>query len=164
MLQKLSWAHWFTVMFKEFLAETANKPRYEIVDIYECKKTGFKKAVIKLSERHTIERNISDIIVDSDLIEGLDKKTIRTLTYMATVEHLKPDYAIVVQQMTNEVDDYLLELRAKNGYETIKKSPSELSKDQSLISRLTPADANRVGYLAGIRETVKEYQMVHNKN
>lgn len=39
------------------------------------------KAVVKLSERHVTEKNISDIVVDNDFIEGFDKKTIRTLTY-----------------------------------------------------------------------------------
>src|SRR3990167_6672521 len=105
MRQKISWYHWLAIMLKEFMVETATKSQYQIVDIYECKKTGFTKALIKLSDRHTIEKNISDIIVDNEFIEGLDKKTVRTLTYMATVERLKPDYSIVVQQMTGEVDD-----------------------------------------------------------
>ncbi|HCR5123811.1 TPA: hypothetical protein OO122_003114, partial [Legionella pneumophila] len=64
MKQKISWYEWFADMLKEFVAETAKKPQYEIVDIFECKKTGFTKAVIKLSERHTKEKNISDIIMD----------------------------------------------------------------------------------------------------
>lgn len=164
MNQKLGWYNWFLVMFKEFLTETANKSQYEIVNIYECNKTGFKKAVIKLSERHTIEKNISEIIVDNELIEGLDKKTIRTLTYMATVEHLKPDYSIVVQQMAAEVDEYLLEIRSRKDNVSIKKTPSELSKDQSLIAKFNPVDANRIGYMAGIRETTKEYQVIRDKN
>lgn len=44
------------------------------------------KAVVKLSERHVIEKNISDIIVNNDFIDGFDKKTISTLTYMARLE------------------------------------------------------------------------------
>lgn len=164
MTTKINWYSWFVLMLKEFVAEAANKPRYSVVDIYECKKTGFTKAVISLSERHTIEKNISDIIVDNDFIEGLDNKTIRTLTYMATVERLKPDYSIVVQQMTNEVDEYILEIKSKNDSTTIKKSPSELSKDTALIAKLSPVEANRVGYMAGVRETVKEYQLIRNNS
>lgn len=163
MEQKNSWYAWLSLMLKEFIAETATKPQYEIVDIFECKKTGFTKAVIKLSERHTIEKNISDIIMDNGLLEYLDCKTIRTLTYMATVEHLKPDYSIVVQHMTNEVDEYLLEIKSKNNDSTIKKSPSELSKNKELIAKFNPVDANKIGYLAGVRETVKEYQIVAGK-
>jgi len=163
MSQKINWYNWLSLTFKEFIAASAAKSRYEIVDVRECEKTGFTKAVIKLSERHTIEKNISDIVVDEEFLEGLDKKTIRTLTYMATVERLKPDYSIVVQHMTNEVDEYILELKSKSGAETIKKSPSELSKDKGLLAKLNPVEANRIGYLAGVRETVKEYQIVSNK-
>ncbi|HHU0122950.1 TPA: hypothetical protein ACT9L9_003046 [Legionella pneumophila] len=161
MKQKIGWYEWLAGMLKEFIAETAKKPQYEIVDIFECKKTGFTKAVIKLSERHTKEKNISDIIMDNVLIENLDTKTVRTLTYMATVERLKPDYSIVVQHMTPEVDEYLLEIRSKSKAITIKKSPSELSKDKELIAKFKPEDANKIGYMAGVRETVKEYQLVN---
>ena len=151
-------------MFREFMIETANKPLYEVVNIYECKKTGFTKAVIKLSERHTIEKNISDIVVDNEFLENLDKKTIRTLTYMATVECLKPDYSIVAQHMSGEVDDYILEIKSKNAHATIKKSPSDVSKDPALIAQFKPADANRIGYMAGVRETVREYRLICNKS
>lgn len=163
MKQKIGWYEWFSCMLKEFVAETAKKPRYEIVDIFECKKTGFTKAVIKLSERHTKERNISDIIMDNELIENLNTKTVRTLTYIATVERLKPDYSIVVQHMTPEVDEYLLEIKSKSNATTIKKSPSELSKNNDLIEKFNSSDANRIGYLAGVRETVKEFQLINKE-
>lgn len=146
-------------LFREFMADFNKKSEYEIIDIYECPKTQFTRAEIKLSGRHIIEKNISDIVTDIDFLEGFDKKTIRTLTYLATVERMKPDYSIVVQQLGSEVDDYILEIRSRNGKQTVKKSPSEMSKDKTLLSKLSPIDANRIGYLAGVKETVKEYQM-----
>src|SRR5580704_4822383 len=97
--ERVNWFTWLSTKFKEFIIESAVKSQYEVVELYECKKTGFIKAVIKLSARHTIEKNISDIVTDNNFIEGLDKKTIRTLTYMATVERMKPDYSVVVQQL-----------------------------------------------------------------
>lgn len=145
--------------FKEFFSDLAKKSEYEILDIYECQKTGFTRAEIKLSGRHIIEKNISDIVTDFSLLEGFDKKTIRTLTYMATVERLKPDYSIVVQQLGGEVDDYILEIKSRNGKKTDKKSPSEMSKDKSLLSKFSPVDAHRIGYLAGVKETVKEFKL-----
>lgn len=163
MKQQISWYHWLYVMFKEFISETATQSQYEVADIYECKKTGFTKAVIKLSNRHVVEKNISDIVINNEFIENFDNKTIRTLTYMATVERLKPDYSIVVQQMTNEVDDYILEIKSKNDCTTLKKSPSEITKDKVLIAKFNPVEANRIGYMAGVRETVKEYQLIGGK-
>lgn len=163
MKQKISWFEWFAVVIKEFAAEVATKPQYEVVDFLECKKTGFTKAVIKLSERHTIERYISELIMNNELIGNFDPITVRTLTYLATLEQLQPDYSIVVQKMTTEVDDYILEVKSKKERTTIKKSPSEISKNQKLISKFNPIEANKIGYMAGVRETVKEYQLVRNK-
>lgn len=160
---KMNWYTWLAIMFKQFITESTTKPQYEVVDLYECKKSGFTVAVIKISERHTINKNISDIVVDNEFLEGLDSKTIRTLTYMATVERLKPDYSIVVQQMASEVDDYILEIKSKNSGQIIKKSPTELSKDKETIAKFNPVEANRIGYMAGVRETVKEYQMFNQR-
>jgi hypothetical protein len=161
--KKKYWINWFISMLKEFLSELTKKSKYEILNIYECQKTNFIKAEIKLSGRHIIEKNISEIVTDLALLEGFDKKTIRTLTYMATVERLKPDYSIVVQQLGVEVDDYILEIRSKNGTEISKKTPFEMSKDKILLSKFSPIDANRIGYLAGIKETVEEFKMKSTK-
>jgi hypothetical protein len=38
-----------------------------------------------------------------------------------------------------------------------------MSKDKSLLAKFSPVDANRIGYLAGINETVKEFKMKPNK-
>jgi hypothetical protein len=161
MNQKIGWFNWLAVMFKEFMCENETKSQFEIVDLFECKKTSLTKAVIKLAERHSIEKKISDIIIDDQFIEGLDKKSIRTLTFIATVEMLKPDYSITVQQMTNEVDEYLLEIKSRNNQTTLRKSPSEISKDKQILAKFDPVEANRIGYLAGVRETVKEFQMLN---
>ena len=136
MKHKISWYHWLSLMLKEFIAESKQRPYLEIVNIYECQKTGFTKAVIKLSERHIIEKNISDVIVDNELIAGFDPKTIRALTYMATVERLKPDYSIVVQKMGHEIDDYVLELKSRNDGTKLEKSPSEISQDGQVLKVL----------------------------
>lgn len=160
MKQKINWYEWLASMLKEFMVETTTRHQYEVVDIFECKRTGFTKGVIKLSERHTKEANISDIIMDNELIENLDPKAVRTLTYIATVERLKPDYSIVVQKMTSEVDEYILEIKSKQSGEISNKTPSELSKDKNLIAKFNPLEANKIGYLAGVRETVKEYQQI----
>ncbi|HHF7347389.1 TPA: hypothetical protein ACPSKE_000549 [Legionella feeleii] len=157
MNQKAGWDHWLTLIFKEFMGETQTKSRYEIINIYECKKTGFTKAVLEVSKCRTIEKNIRDIVVDKEFLNGLDKKTLCTLTYIATTEYLKPDYAIVSQQMIGK-GNWVLEIRSKVDCKTIKKSPSEISKDKALIEKFNSVEANRIGYMAGISEAAKEYR------
>ncbi len=159
-LQRINnFTSWLTVMFKEFVSEMKDRSEYEVMDVFECKKTGCKKVIIKLSGRHVVEKNVSEIITDNDLLEGLDKKTIRTLTYIATVEKMKPTYSVVGQQLSEQVDEYLMELQSKNKKATIKKTPIEIAKDKSILEKLGAVDASRIGYLAGVRETVKEFEL-----
>ncbi len=146
-------------IFKEFLSDKVKKSPYEILDIYESSKTKFTVAQVKLAGRHIVEKNISDIVIDLEFLESFDKKTIRTLTYLATVERMRPDYSIVVQKLGDEVDSYILEIRSKNSKLITNKSAYEMSKDKSLLSKFSPLDANRIGYLAGVEETVKEFKM-----
>lgn len=153
------WIREAIAVLKEFISDKTKCSTYEILDIYECKKTQFTKAQIKLSGRHIVEKNISDIVTDLPFLEEFDKKTIRTLTYLATVERMKPDYSIVVQKLGDEVDNYILEIKSKKTTQITKKSAFEVSKDRAMLQKFSPLDANRIGYLAGIQETVKEYKM-----
>lgn len=158
MSAQINWINWLGKMLKEFLAEKIEKSEYEILELFECSKTGFTKAVIKLSGRHTIEKYISDIVVDNDFLEAFDKKTIRTLTYMATVERLKPDYSVIGQQLGEEADDYILQIHSRSDHKNIDKTLAEIVKDKTLLSRLSPIDANRIGYLAGIKDAVDDFK------
>lgn len=154
--------NWLISMFKVFLAETTKERAYEILDIYVSEDTGFTIAQVKLAGRHVVEKNISDIVTDIQFLEGFSKKDIRTLTYLATVEKMKPDYSIVVQHLGSEVDDYILELRSRYGKKVTKKSPSEISKDKALLAKIDPIETNRIGYMAGVKDTVNEFNLKQN--
>jgi hypothetical protein len=145
----------FFCLIKNFSKDVVFESRYKILDLYECDVSGFKMVVVKLSGRHIITKKVSDIIIDNDFIEGFDQKTIRTLTYLATTEKMKPDYSINILQLGSDPDDYIFGIKSKGG--RISKTLSEMSKDKLLLSKLSPLDANRIGYLAGIRDTVKEF-------
>lgn len=154
--------NWLISMFKVFLAETTKERAYEILDIYVSEDTGFTIAQVKLTGRHVVEKNISDIVTDLHFLEGFSKKDIRTLTYLATVEKMKPDYSIVVQHLGSEVDDYILELRSRYGKKVTKKSPSEISKDKALLAKIDPVETNRIGYMVGVKDTVNEFNLKQN--
>ena len=65
--------------------------------------------------------------------------------------------------MTDKVDDYVLEIKSKLERVSVQKSPSEISKDKALISKFNSVEANRIGYMAGVCETVKEYRVIYSK-
>lgn len=153
------WYSWLISALKEFIAESKKQFPYEVVDIKECKKTGSKKAVIRLAGRHVIEKEIENIITDDGLLIGLDPFAIRALTFLATVDRMKPDYSIAVQQLGENVDEYILKIKSRYKDELEEKTASEISKDSSLISKFSPLDANRIGYMAGVKDTADEFKV-----
>ena len=155
---KINMFTWLNTMFKEFIDERIQKPLYEIADIFECKKTGAILAIIKFSSTKYLAKKLSEIMNCSELLEGFDKKTIQTLTYIATMENMKPEYSIAAQMLTDKVDNFILEIKSKNNKNTIRKSPSEISKDKKLINKFSQLEAHRIGYMTGIRDAVMDFE------
>lgn len=160
MKQKISWYEGLFSLLREFMVDAAARSQYKIVDILEDKKTGVTQAVIQMAQRHNDTRNVVDIVADDTLIDFFDSKTVRALTYIATVERLKPEYSIVVQQMTDKIAEYILEIKSRTSNQTIKKSASEISKNKELICQFNAVEAHRIGYMAGVWETVREHQLL----
>lgn len=144
---------------KELLCGTADQVLYQILELYECENTGFLKALIKTPEGKLMRKKIADIVNNMRILEKFDKKTIRTLTYLAAIETIKPDYSIASQQFGSGADNYILNVRSRHERKTQARPVREIFKDKSIISGLSPADANRVGYLAGVKETVEEFNL-----
>lgn len=149
-----NWMQWFVAMTKEFFDESS-KQKYEIVDDYASPENGKKKVVIKLSSRHTYECSLDEAILSDKFIDGFDKKTIRALTCVAIAEKMSPEYTVFSEQDIN--DEHILKFKAKNGKVSSKLS-SETCKDKEFLSKLSSLDAHKIGYIAGINETVKEFQ------
>lgn len=159
MAHKNYWYQWFIVIFKKFLEDGLAKEYCQVVELYECNKTGLTKAILKISERHVIEKYVCEIVIDNEIVDMLDHKAIRTLTYLATMEQTKPEWSIVSMSSQDSLDEYILEILSSKSKELIKKTPSELSKNKNIIKKFSSIDANRIGYLAGISDTVKEYEL-----
>lgn len=158
-----AWKNWFSASFLEFLNETTRKTHYKIVNLFECPKTSNLIVTIQLSSRHFVDKYIRDLVVDNELIDYLDSNTVRTLTYMATIEHLSPDCSVISNEMASEVEQFLFKYKSSRDNTIFEKSPSEISRDKTLLRRFSVEDANRIGYLAGITETVQEYQLKKSK-
>jgi hypothetical protein len=160
---KVNWITWLSKMFKEFIDESKNNSNFKIVEIFTCQKTGLNKAIIQFSGRHTIEKNIYEIVTDNELLEGLDKKTIRTLTYMATIESLNPDYQIIGQEFSEKIKNSLLTIKHKSHNNISKISALEISRNVEMIKKFSSPDANRIGYLAGVTETENEFNFKYKE-
>lgn len=63
MSKKKNRMNWAISLLKDFISDFKKKLEYEIIDTYECPKTRFTKAEIRLSSRQIIAKNRHFILV-----------------------------------------------------------------------------------------------------
>jgi hypothetical protein len=99
------------------------------------------------------KKTLQQLIVDDAIIEGLPSKTVRSITYLATLEKLSPDCQIIALKQDAILKDYQVTLKdKKDAIESL--SASSISKNKAIINKLSSADAHRIGYLAGLNEAL----------
>ncbi len=155
---KSNWLQFIKQSISSFIEENKQKYPFEIIDIHDCPKSSNKLAVIKLQGHYTKTMHIKDIVFNDDLIKGLNQETVRALTYLHAIEQLAPEFTIENIQLNNITEDYIITLKSKNA-EKLQQTAVNLSKDQNLIKKLNSKDANKIGYMAGIKDTIDEYNL-----
>lgn len=163
-LQQRNWLRSLSNYFSDFINENKNKYAFEIIDITDCEKTGNKQAVLKLEGHYTKKIYIKDIISDNQIIKGLSPEAIRALTYLSVVEQLAPEYHIVGLELNSITEDYIVTIRSKNKKKISKQSATTICSNMELIKKLNSIDANRIGYIAGMKDTVYEYEALRGEN
>ncbi len=96
------------------------------------------------------------IILDDTIIDGLSSKETRAITYLAVLERLAPENHLISWELDQILQEYTVTLKDKKNLKVERKSASEISRDKQIINKLTPEDANRIGYMAGINDTLKD--------
>ncbi len=144
-------------LFNEFTQEEKKKYPYEVVGI-ETKKNK-KILVIQLAGRLIKRKTPGQVILDDLIVEGLSPKAVRAITYLAVLEQLAPDFQLVSLELNQKLQEYIVTLKDHNNAAIEKKSASYISKDGELVKKLSPEDANRIGYMAGMNDALKESQL-----
>lgn len=134
------------------------KPTVSRFNIFKCPVKGVTKVLIYHADGHVLsEKNLAELINDKHFIATCDEQTARDLTHLAANETQKPNYSLLTQTMGEQSEDCLLHIKSHLDQQILVKRLSEIN-NQTFLSHLSPLDANRIGYLAGVRETVMEYQ------
>ena len=144
-------------LFNEFTQEEKKKYPYEVVGI-ETKKNK-KILVIQLAGRLIKRKTPGQVILDDLIVEGLSPKAVRAITHLAVLEQLAPDFQLVSLELNQKLQEYIVTLKDHNNAAIEKKSASYISKDGELVKKLSPEDANRIGYMAGMNDALKESQL-----
>jgi hypothetical protein len=83
-----------------------------------------------------------------------DKK--QKYTDVSTPQLFKAAVYLAGLEFSQRLQAYIITLKNQQGVTVVKKSASDVSKDSKLVEKLSAMDANRVGYMAGINDTLKE--------
>lgn len=67
-------------------------------------------------------------------------------------------------EFSQPLQAYIITLKNQQGVIIAKKSASDVSKDSNLVKKLSSEDANRVGYMAGINDTLKENLLLKSES
>lgn len=159
MKAKEKWFYNIRNLFNEFAMEQKSKNAFEIVGI-EKSSEDVTYFIVQLEGHITKKMTPQQIILNDSIIEGLSSKETRAITYYAVLEKLAPENQLVSWELDQILQEFTVTLKNKENKKLEKASASKISKDKNIINKLTPEDANRIGYMAGINDTLKD---VNNK-
>ncbi|MBA3535175.1 MAG: hypothetical protein H0T84_00970 [Tatlockia sp.] len=154
MKRKVSWLISIKHLFDEFTTEQKSKNPFEIVGIEKKENKSF--LIVRLEGHLTKKMTPEQIILDDTIIDGLSSKETRAITYLAVLERLAPENHLISWELDQILQEYTVTLKDKKNLKVERKSASEISRDKQIINKLTPEDANRIGYMAGINDTLKD--------
>ncbi len=141
-------------LFHEFMQE--EKPKYPF-DVVGIETQGNQKIlVIQLSGRLIERRTPEQVILDDAMVEGLSPKAVRAITYLAVLERLTPKFQLVGLELNQKLQEYMVTLKNYRDLTTEQESASYISKSKAFVEKLSPEDANRIGYMAGLNDAIKE--------
>lgn len=92
-------------------------------------------------------------------VRNRDKNIIQKKIEQANQINARGEYVISALIMDNGIHHCKIKIFSKKLQKTFLKTPSELYKDPDMIKRLNSIDANRIGYLAGLRDATREAKL-----
>lgn len=151
---KDNWFKHIKNLYEEFSLEQSTQNAFEIVGVKKDLK-GDSLFVIKIHGHQTKSMTAQQIILNDSIVDGLSSRAVRALTYFAVLEKLAPDNKLISWELDQLLNEYCITIENREKkVSTI--SASIASKNKSLINKMTPEEANRIGYMAGINDTLRE--------
>ncbi|MDP1602218.1 MAG: hypothetical protein Q8M03_03050 [Legionella sp.] len=150
-----NWFYCIKNLFNEFITEQKSRKVFEIVGIEQFENKTL--LIVRLEGRLIQKKTPQQIILDDSLIEGLSSKEVRAITYLAVLEKLAPDCKLISWELDQIIKEYKVTLQNKDNSKIEKISASAISKDKNFINKMSAEDANRIGYMAGINDTLKDF-------
>jgi hypothetical protein len=152
---------WLALNIQELNKVNSANFSYKIIDKEFCKKSNTEKLVIQVMGKNAfISIAPQELMLDEYLLRGFSPLDVRTITYLALNNSQslpkRSFYKIISQFFSSKKNQEMLTIQNLNANTFITKSAQEISKDPSLIKKLEPEDAHRIGYITGTEQILQE--------
>lgn len=143
---------WLVRQSRKFQESQEKQDIYRLINV---KYTLFGRCKLKI---HVLDSNVcfeatpTDIAQNDIMIAGFSRQDVRMITYFACEEVHKPIFMIRLKRFYQRLNKTLFSIQERGEKNLLRKTASEISKNQAIIKGLSPEESHLVGYVAG-RET-----------
>ncbi len=155
-LSLIEYINWIFKKYQEVQTELQAREAYRIVSITENAYAPCQIKIHIVGTGKEIDYTPQEIVEDDRLLECFSKKDVRTITFHACDDLKKNKFKISESRFSEKIKKILFRLKKYNSDEIIEQSAGELSHNQSIITRMSPQDAHRIGYTYGTENIIME--------
>jgi hypothetical protein len=101
---------------------------------------------------------LKEILGNEEILQGFSPKDIRNITYLYCLEVLRPNYKIIAQEYSEELQQDIFTLKKIGEDYTLRKTAEEISTDKEFIKQFRQLDAHKIGYNLGEIHSAKDRQ------
>ena len=144
--KKLSQAHHDSTTFT---------PTYRVVNISKNNKSEYLIKIQVINKNMTLTMKPEEILINDQLVNQFSPIDIRTLTYLGYLDMNSPKYTLLAKRLC-ENDKLIFALQEKGNDKIITTTAEELTNQSKFINRMSPKDANLVGFAVAAESAAAE--------
>lgn len=80
-------------LYREYIAEKKTQVPFEVVGVEQ--NGSSTHVVIRLEGHLIIRKTPEEVILDDCLVDGLQPRAVRAITYLAVLQKLSPEYSLI---------------------------------------------------------------------
>jgi len=146
--------------YKELKQEFNTTYPYRIVDKKYSKKLKQDILIIQASGRNIFfESTLKEILGNEEILQGFSPQDVRNITYLYCVEVLRPNYKIIAQEYSEELQQDIFTIKKIGEDHSMRKTAEEISTDKEFIKQFGQLDAHKIGYNLGEIHSANERKL-----
>jgi len=124
------------------------QPKFRLIEFEKNDEHGYLAHISIINTKLTFFITVMEILADNDIVDQFSPRDVRTLTYLGTLDLNQPEYSIMAQRVI-ESNKIVFAIKNNTENKIVIKTANQIINEQSVISRMSPTDAVKIGYALG---------------